>query len=252
MHRRLVPLLPALVFLGLSALPGSAGAAICPVPARVAQTCCGPPTAAVDVAPGCCPTACCTSAAVEAACPVRSLTISSSPDPSVEGRTVTISGRLFGSSSPSTVSLWQKLPGQSGFTRIAQTTTSSAGDYTFVRGADKVLTNSTWYTTASGATSPMLRQRVSARIKLVTWTVAGTLVKVNGGVSPSHRGERLALQHRTAKGWQTIATTVIGRLSKFTVRHRFARKGKVVLRILFAGDARNVRSFSKPVRISVR
>jgi hypothetical protein len=35
------------------------------------------------------------------------------------------------------------------------------------------------------------------------------------------------------------------------VSHRFAHKGKVVLRVMFAGDARNVQSFSKSVRVSV-
>jgi hypothetical protein len=94
-------------------------------------------------------------------------------------------------------------------------------------------------------------QRVSAQVKLVTWSVRGTLVKLNGRVSPSHRGERISLQRRTTNGWRTVATTVIGRLSRFTVRHRFPHKGRLTLRAVFAGDARNVGSASAPVRLFV-
>jgi hypothetical protein len=185
---------------------------------------------------------------------VSQLSIASNPNPSVDGQKVTISGRLLGGSSGTTVSLWQKLPGQATFTRVAQTTTNSTGNYSIVRGAGMVQMNTTWYTSTGtgGATSRKLPQRVDAQVKLVTWTVANRLLKLKGHVSPSHRGERIALQRRTANGWQTIATTVIGRLSRFTVRHRFAHKGSVTLRAVFAGDARNVQSASAPVRILVR
>jgi hypothetical protein len=179
------------------------------------------------------------------------LTISSSPDPSREGRPVMISGHLFGSGSGATVSLWQKLPGQSSFRRVARTTTNGAGDYTIVRRAGKVLMNSTWYTSSSNATSPMLLQRVRAQIKLQGALLGGVLA-LGGSVTPSHRGEHVALQRRTGQGWRTIATAVIGRRSEFSLSHRFAHKGKVVLRVMFAGDAHNVQSFSNPLRVSVR
>jgi hypothetical protein len=250
MQRRRVPLLPVLVLLGLSALPSSAGGIVCPVSTRAAIPCCAPPTAATDAVPGCCPTACCASADIAIACPVSRLTIVSNPDPSTAGQPVTISGHLSGSGAGTTALLWQKLSGQSGFTRVAQTTTNAAGDYTIVRGAGAMLTNSTWYTTASSATSPMLLQRVRAQIKIEGAWLGGVLI-LGGSVTPSHRGEHIALQRRTNTGWRTIASAVIRHLSRFTVSHRFAHKGKVVLRVMFAGDARNVQSFSKSVRVSV-
>jgi hypothetical protein len=257
MRRRLVPLLSVLAILALGAWSGSASAIVCPASAASARIgeppCCGPPIAAPDPAPGCCPSACCASGGIEPACPVTQLSIASSPNPSIAGQKVTISGRLLSGSSGTTVSLWQKLPGQSTFTRVAQTTTNPAGDYSIVRGAGTVLTNTTWYasTGASSGTSPAVVQRVSAQVKLVTWSVRGTLVKLNGRVSPSHRGERISLQRRTTNGWRTVATTVIGRLSRFTVRHRFPHKGRLTLRAVFAGDARNVGSASAPVRLFV-
>jgi hypothetical protein len=96
-------------------------------------------------------------------------------------------------------------------------------------------------------------QRVGANVRFVSWLVTGALVKLRGHVSPSHPGERILLQRYTpAKRWDTVATSVIGRLSRFTVRHRFAHGGTVLLRAVFGGDARNIRSTSAPLRILVR
>lgn len=263
MRRWLVPLLCTLPVLALGVWPGSSRGMVCPVGSRaVPPPCCGPPTNAADVSPPCCPTACCQSgccttvccgASAQPACPVEQLTISSSTNPSTEGQQVTVSGHLTNGSTGATVYLWQKLMGQSSFTRIAQTTTNASGDYAFARGAGVVQTNASWYTSTTGATSPTLLQSVSAKVKFVSWAIQGTLVKLNGSVSPSHRGERIWLQRYTAaRRWRTIASSVIGRLSRFTVRHRFAHGGYVLLRAVFAGDARNMRSTSASHRILVR
>lgn len=264
MRRWLILPLTAVVVLALGALPGSAGAIVCPQETgAMPPTCCGPPTKAAPDTPPCCPTVCCTTSCcvsaccpaggAQPACPLEQLTISASPNPSAEGKTVTISGKLTNGSAGDLVYLWQKLAGQSSFTRIAQTTTNAAGDYTFVRGAGLVSTNASWYTSAVGATSPTLLQRVSAQVKVLTWKVVGTLVEMNGNVSPTHRGEHISLQqYTTARGWHVVATSVIGRGSRFTVRHRFAHRGNVLLRAVFAGDARNMRSTSASHRIFVR
>jgi hypothetical protein len=270
MRRWLVLPVSAVVLLALGAWPGSAGA-ICPVGMRaMTPLCCGPLTKATlgdkalvdsDILPPCCPTVCCTPSCcltaccgnAQPACPVEQLTISTSPNPSTEGKKVTISGKLTNGSTGDAVYLWQKLAGQSGFTRIAQTTTNAAGDYTLVRGAGLVNTNASWYASAVGATSPTMLQRVSAQVKIVRWQVAGTLVEVNGRVSPAHSGERISLQqYTTAMSWHAVAISVIGARSGFTVRHRFAHRGNVLLRAVFAGDARNTRSISAPLRIFAR
>jgi hypothetical protein len=186
---------------------------------------------------------------------VSRLTISSSPDPSTEGQPVTISGRLFGASSGTAVNLWQKLPGQSTFKRVALAATNSAGDYKIVRGAGTVQTNATWYATSASATSPTWLQRVSALIKLAASPArpgAGESVTLSGRVLPAHSGERIVLQQRTSNGWRTIASGRLGSRSKFVLHHRFAHKGVVVLRALLAADARNVQSRSAPVKVSVR
>jgi hypothetical protein len=122
-----------------------------------------------------------------------------------------------------------------------------------VRGAGAVLTNTAWYasTGTSGPTSAILAQRVSAKVRLLLWSAAGLLAKLSGSVSPAHRGEKVALQQHTSKGWSTIATSVIGRLSKFTVRHRFAHRGNVQLRAVFGGDARNAKATSGAIVLRI-
>jgi hypothetical protein len=165
---------------------------------------------------------------------------------------VTISGKLTNGSTPATVYLWQEAAGQSSFTRIAQTAANADGDYSFSRGAWVVLTNTSWYTSTAGATSPTLLQRVSARVRLAKSAVDGALVKFSGYVSPSHRGEHVLLQRYTsAKHWDTIAKAVIVRMSRFTVAHRFTHGGETLMRAVFKGDARNTRSTSPPLKIFV-
>lgn len=166
---------------------------------------------------------------------------------------MTISGKVTSASTPAAVYLWQQLVGQSSFTRVAQTTTDASGDYTFVRGAGVVQSNGSWYTSTAGATSPAVLQHVGANVRFVSWVVAGALVKLTGHVSPSHPGERIFLQRYTpGKRWDTVASSLIGPVSRFTVRHRFAHRGSVLLRAVFGGDARNIRSTSAPLRIFVR
>jgi hypothetical protein len=165
---------------------------------------------------------------------------------------VTISGKLTSASTQAVVYLWQQLVGQPSFTRVAQTSTNASGDYTFALGAGVVQANVSWYTSTTGATSPTVLQRVGANVRFVSWVVHGALVKLSGHVSPSHPGERILLQRYTlAKRWHTVAISVIGPQSVFTVRHRFAHGGRVLLRAVFGGDARNMRSTSAPLRIFV-
>jgi hypothetical protein len=261
LRRLLVPSVLVLTLLALGAWSGSAAAIVCPEVSGNVAACCGPVTPNPGPNSGCCPSSCCgTSAccgaspccgtgAAEPACPVMQITISSTPEPSVAGHRVTISGQRTGAASGVAVELWQELPGQASFQRVAQTTTNSGGQYAFVRVAQ---TDASWYTKADGAISATLAEHVRAAIGFVAHARGDRIAVLSGHVAPGHAGERIILQQHTATGWRTIATTRLGSKSKFSLRHRFAHGGAATLRAVFGGDARNVRSTSAPVGLNVR
>jgi hypothetical protein len=210
---------------------------ICPLEpgGTVTNTCCGPPvaTAARASAIPCCRTA----SAI--ACPVLALTISSSSNPSIAGKRVTISGQWSGGTSGHLVELWQELPGASTFTRVAQTTTGAVGHYQFVRSG--IETNRQFYVTMAGLRSMTLGQRVRA---VVTLTLSG--LRARGHVGPDHAGERVLLEQRKlapASGWSVIARPLLSADSTYSVR--LPGSGQIDFRTVFRGDRRNVRSVSR-------
>jgi hypothetical protein len=215
--------------------PTAAPAIICPLePNSTVTTCCGPPVvtaARAAVIPCCGPVTVARASAI--ACPVIPLTISSSRDPSTAGQSVTISGHWIGGRAGPNVVLWQKLPGSTSFKRLAHTTTSSSGDYKFVRSG--VETNREWYVAVSGVHSLTIQQRVRA---VVTLNIANGSFR--GRVSPNHAGERVLFEQDTASGWKVIARPRLSRDSGYSVASRLAPS----LRAVFPGDRRNVRSVS--------
>ena len=72
-----------------------------------------------------------------------------------------VSGRLIGDPVVgATVELWQELPGQRHFRRIAKTRVSAGGEYKFTFRRGTVRTDRKWYVTAEGVRSHTLHQRV--------------------------------------------------------------------------------------------
>lgn len=244
--RRTLPLLlslAALIIAALASVPfASAASRIQCRAATAIIPCCPVPTGSARVVP-----ICCTGQA--GPCPVSALTISSTPITSTAGRPVTITGRLFsGPSGPATVTLWQKLPGQTRFHQVRTTSTDSLGAYKFVLGRGVVRTNRDWYVTAQNLTSPTIVQRVRALVTLKAserHSASGRVVTLTGSIAPLHRGERVRLQRHTAHGWVTIATVRLSRASKFIAHVTLAGSVRPRVRALFGGDRRNVRSSSR-------
>ncbi len=263
MRRLLAASALVLTVLALGAWSGSAAAVVCPQ-ASGATPCCGatafsPAAYRPALVPGgCCPPSCCASSAccaggaAEPACPLVQLTISSSRNPSSAGLPLTISGRLGNGASGQSVELWQELPGQSAFKRVAQTTTDGSGGYKFVRSLGVVNTNASWYAKAGSAISGTLVEHVRAFVGLAARARSGRVVALSGHVTPGHAGELVTLQQQTAQGWRTIGTVRLGSKSGFNLRHRFAHRGATSLRAVFGGDSRNVRSTSQALSVKVR
>jgi hypothetical protein len=251
----------ALVLLGLMLIFVSAPAAsadhrspaiLCP--GAYSPPCCGPVVAQPGVIPCCMPVAaspgvipCCVPTKFN--CPL--LTISSSGDPSSARQAIKITGRLTPVGSPgAAVTLWQELPGQSSFNRVAQAKTDSTGAYRFTRRAGSVRTNRSWYVTALSLRSATWAQMVKAVLSLsisAKKTAAGENVTFRGRVTPSHAGERIRLQEH-AGGWKTFTSARLTAGSTFSVRESFAGSGAALVRAALSADSRNIASHSATVR----
>jgi hypothetical protein len=221
----------------------------CP-PSGTSPTCCTPTT--------CCQsTTCCTQTACCATpCTTGGLTIASSPDPSTAGRKVVVSGGLTSNpaAAGATVVLWRELSGQPSFHQVAQTTTDSAGQYEFTLKRGTVNADQEWYVTANGLQSPTLGQHVNALVGLAGLhsVVVGQTLLLRGHVTPSHAGQLVLIEQRKGGRWTVIARPRLGRASNYVVVHRFMRSGTVALRTVLPGDARNDRSGSSILTVTVK
>jgi hypothetical protein len=185
---------------------------------------------------------------------VPSLTIASSPDPSMEGRRVTVTGRATGVAAGTIVTLWQRLPSQQSFHRIAQAPIDSSGQYTIVLARGTVLTNRDWYASTSARTSATITQQVRAAITLVPAAgkvASGSVLSLSGRVSPSHAAERVLVEENVGGTWKVIARPMLNHSSRYTAGLRLETTGKVKLRTVLPGDRRNIRSQSRVIVIAV-
>jgi hypothetical protein len=260
------------------AMTGSAGAErvqpriICP---QIIPCCPLPPGAQPDRADAtpCCPqsgsTTCCTTGTCctsgtccvpgpccTATCPTGGLTIAAAPNPSTAGRKVVISGALTASPAGGVqVALWRERAGQSSFSQIATTTTDSAGDYKFTRGAGTVMADQAWYVTSGALRSATITQRVRAVVGLAAsthTTVAGAAIVLRGHVTPSHAGEVVLLEQRHGGVWRVIARPRLSKGSSYSVSHRFAQSGKRQLRAVLLLDTRNIASSSRVLALTIK
>ncbi|HEY6399266.1 MAG TPA: hypothetical protein VIX82_17620 [Solirubrobacteraceae bacterium] len=148
-----------------------------------------------------------------------------------------------------TVTLWEELPGQKTFSSVAHTKTDTMGAYSFARAAGSVKTNRSWYVTALSLRSLTLTQMVKAVVSLTVHaerTGARESVTFRGRVSPSHAGERVRLQERSASGWNTFASVRLT-ASSFSIRETFLGSGSALVRAALGSDRVNIASYSATV-----
>jgi hypothetical protein len=217
------------------------------------SACCPSGTTCCTAGTTCCTsgTTCCTTT-----CPSGALSIASSPDPSTAGRKVVISGGLTSNPvSGAQVVLWRELAGQSSFHQFAQTTTDPAGQYEFTMKRGSVNADQQWYVTANGLTSPTLQQKVSALVGLAAAShtaAAGQPVALAGHVTPSHAGQVVLIEQSRGGSWAVIARPRLSHSSAYTLSHKFMHAGTVKLRAVLPADARNNRSNSPTLRVTVK
>lgn len=206
---------------------------VCPLEPNdtITQPCCGPPiaTAARSAAVVCCGTP------EPINCPLG-MTLASSANPSIAGHKITLTGRWPGNTAGQSVDLWQEAAGAKSFTKVASTTTGSAGAFQFVRRG--VNTNRTWYASAGGEHSLMVVQAVRAVV---------TLGASGGRVTPNHAGERVLIERHSGGGWTVIARPRLSKASTYTIGLKRSQLDE--LRAVLPGDKRNIRSVSRTMGV---
>ncbi len=235
----------AVALSGSSIATGKAAASTkiaCPLVASTGGRCCGPSIRRprIPIRPGLCP---------------GRLTINTQPNPSTAGNSVRLFGRLSGSYRAGLrVVLWHKLAGWRRFHPAATTHTTALGQYVIARAAGVVQTNRAWYVIADHRRSATLKQRVHALITLKasqTAAAPGDRVTLSGHVTPIHSHERVLIEQRFGARWVTVARARLDRKSDFSAVHSFATNGNPQLPTVLRGDARNIRSYSPVISISV-
>jgi hypothetical protein len=172
---------------------------------------------------------------------------------------VVISGGWVGNTnannvSGATVVLWREAAGQSSFKQMAQTTTDSAGHYTFTLKRGTVMADQAWYATSDGVKSATIRQQVNALVGLSASThstTVGHAIVLRGHVTPSHAGEVVLVEASRGGAWQVIARPRLDHGSNFATSGHFSRQGAVKLRAVLPADKRNQKSTSPVVTVAV-
>jgi hypothetical protein len=182
------------------------------------------------------------------------LTINSSADPITFGQSLTISGKLTGTSTQSQqVTLYARTTGQR-YAPIAQTTTNTEGAYSF---GPESPGSSTFYRVAStGERSATLfegvRYLLTAQVSQ-TQVQADTPVTFSGAIAPGHAGGIVYLERKDAKGtgYHVIQVAQITEGSTYAIEHRFYDAGSKTVRIFVPGDPMNAAAASQPFVIEV-
>jgi hypothetical protein len=197
------------------------------------------------------------------------LTIQASADPIASGEAVTISGKLAVGPGRS-LTLMAHSAHQHGFAPVAQTTSNSAGEYSFPAQS---LVNSTFYRVdagqivcPSGEACPALEYKPVSSAVLYegvrdvltaqaspTTVQAGESVTFSGAVSPDHTGHVIYLERQDARGagFHVIQLSFVGLGSSYSIVHRFYDAGSKVLRVFIPGGPENQGAASQPVTIQV-
>jgi hypothetical protein len=201
------------------------------------------------------------------------LTIQASADPVAFGEAVTISGRR-GDDARQSVTLMDRTARQQGFAPVAQTTTNSAGEYSFPAQSP---VNSTFYRVVGstcviaphpphgvvqrckahhGLSSAVLYEGVKDVLTAQaspTTVQAGQSVTFSGAISPEHAGHVVYLERQNAHGpgFHAIQVAIVGAGSAYSIVHRLYDTGAKVLRVSIPGGPDNEGAVSQPFTIQV-
>lgn len=187
------------------------------------------------------------------------LTIAAAPDPVSAGNAVLIYGQLFGpGNAGQTIRLYHHVIGSHlGYTFVTTTTTDSLGRYELVRPEGLIYSNRNWFAKSPyGSRSRVVHERVTPLVSISASTAStdtNRTIVFTGHVTPNHRFAQVFLQQQigASDDWRTLRATTLGPGSTYFFAHRWRRPGVHDVRVLFKGDARNVRGASDPVTVNI-
>jgi hypothetical protein len=189
----------------------------------------------------------------------NNLTINVSPNPIIAGEGVLIYGRLQGlNSGGQRILLYRHLGGQPGYVPVGATTTFPNGYYEFTRAAGIVYTNRDWFVLGpNGSRSRVVHEQVTALVSLNASTntaVTGRRVVLTGHVTPSHAFQPVLLQQQVGSSddWRTLRSALLGPGSNYAVAYSWRTPGERDIRVVLPADARNIRSPSDAVQLTVQ
>ncbi len=198
------------------------------------------------------------------------LSLAVAPNPDVSGDPLTMVGTLSNSRGLPVqgvrLTLYHRVNPVPFFSPIQRTRTGPGGFYEINRAEGVVVSNREWYLVARGpggrflARSPITHEKVFAVLTLAASASSvetGQPVTFSGTVSPRHAGERVILERQTGQNgtsWHRIGSGAIEASGAFSIVHRFLRpseSGAATIRVVLPADARNIRSFSEPVELTI-
>jgi phospholipase C len=183
---------------------------------------------------------------------VAPLSVLASPNPAKAGARVAVTGTLQAPrQKPAPVLLWERLPGQRRFQPVAHASGTTFGQYRLTRRAD---TNRQWFVSAGALHSRTITEHVRAVLSLGASAQAlapGDRVSLSGHVTPSHAGQRVALEQQQGRRWLLLALVKLDRRSNYKLARRFTAAQRLNLRVRLPGDRRNIASTSPSLPVDV-
>jgi hypothetical protein len=187
------------------------------------------------------------------------LTIAASPNPVSAGEGVLIYGRLLGADSAGqTIRLYHHLVGSGrGYSLVGTTTTNPSGFYEFPRAEGVVYTNRNWFVRGpASAHSRTVHERAVALVSISNSsdsTDTANPIVFTGHVTPNHPFERVFLQQQVGSSdeWRTLRSGRLDAASNYAIPYRWRRPDVHDVRVVFRGDARNLRGASDPVTVNI-
>ena len=179
------------------------------------------------------------------------LTLQTSADPISSGQPVTLSGVAAGAFSQPVTLLART--GHGAFAAVAQTTTDSAGNYSFTQAPSA---NTSYRVSDASDTSTTLFEGVRYALTLASMPTewqTGQQVTFAGTVAPSAAGKLVYLQRRNSSGigFHDVASATVGTDLSYTIADTFYHPGAQVMRVRVPAGVENQATASEPVTLQI-